>query len=166
MPKGKTMKRRIFAGAVCEQFVYNVSNGVRNLSDYDPERCRRERFETDEEYKKFKYEIARRNHLRKFHANFSPTSLYSTLTFDDDHEVHTFVEAKIIRKRYTQVLKKAYPDAVIFLYMGRGKSTNRIHFHMVSEGIPEEFIFSLYRSHSRGSLGRSQYSERSSRKSS
>ena len=43
----KQMKRRIFAGSICEQVVYNVPDGVRNIKDYDPEKLRRERFEDD-----------------------------------------------------------------------------------------------------------------------
>lgn len=136
----KQMKRRIFSGAICEQLVYNVPDGVRNVLNYDPEKLRKDRFEDEEAYLKFKERISRRNHLRVFHANFSPSSLYSTLTFDDDWEVHTFREAKGVARNYLRVLKYAYPDAVIFLYMGRGKSTHRIHFHMVSEGIPHDFI--------------------------
>lgn len=136
----KQMKRRIFAGATCEQIVYNVPESVRCPENYDPERRKKERFEDAAAYDKFKLEISRRNHNRMFHANFSPSSLYSTLTFADEYEVHTFPEAKMIRKRWIRALKRVYPDAVIFLYMGRGKATSRIHFHMVSEGVPEEFI--------------------------
>lgn len=136
----KTMKRRIFYGSVCEQQVYNVSDRVRDVISFEPEKIPKERFEDEEAYKKFKEDISRRNHLRKFQANFSPTSLYSTLTFSNEYEIHTFTEARIIRKRFVQALKRVYPDAVIFLYMGRGKATNRIHFHMVSEGIPGELI--------------------------
>lgn len=136
----KTMTSRIFAGAVCEQNVYNVSDRVKDPFHYDPERIAKERFENEEEYEKFKAEISRRKHYRNFQENFSPSSLYSTLTFDDEYEVHTFKEAKIIRKNFIRVLKRKYPDAVIFLYMGRGKGTDRIHFHMVSNGIPEAFI--------------------------
>lgn len=137
---GKQMKKRTFSGVICEQECYNVPDNIRNILGYGPERISKERFEDEAAYLKFKEGISRRNHYRRFQANFSPSSLYSTLTFDDEHEVHTFDEARIIRKRFMGALKRAYPDAVIFLYMGRGKSTNRIHFHMVSEGIPEEFI--------------------------
>ena len=31
------------------------------------------------------------------------------------------------------------------MYMGRGKSTHRIHFHMVSEGVPQELISKLWK---------------------
>lgn len=59
--------------------------------------------------------------------NFSPLSLYSTLTFDDDSEVHTFSEARRIRDNYFRRLQRACPDAKIIIYMGRGKSTKLIH---------------------------------------
>ena len=116
----KQMKRRITMGAICEQVVYNVPDNVRKIEEYDPEKARKDRFEDEAAYKKFKEKISRRNHLRAFHANFSPTSIYGTLTFDDENEVHTFDEARIIRRRFLKVLKYKYPDAVIFLYMGRG----------------------------------------------
>ena len=140
-----TMKQRMFFGQFCEQKVYNVPTGTKKLKEYDPEKTKKERFESEEAYAQFKMDISRRNHIRLFHANFSPTSLYSTHTFDDEYEIHTFEEAKIIRKRFVGSLKRKYKDAVIFLYMGRGKTTNRIHFHMVSEGIPEDFIVSKWK---------------------
>ena len=141
----RTVKRRIWAGTVCEQLVYNVPDCIRNIDDYDPEKRLRQRFKDAGERAAFLKEISRRVHFRNFMANFSPTSLYSTLTFDDEHEVHTFQEAKRIRDNYKRVLQYAYPDAVFFIYMGRGKSTNRIHFHMVSEGIPETCISSKWK---------------------
>lgn len=136
----KTMKRRIFSGAVCEQLVYQMPDGVKNVREYDPEKVSRKRFKDEEERAKHREEISRKTHLRNFHANFGPWSVYSTLTFDDDWEVHTFKDAKRIRKNFIRALQRAYPDAVIFLYMGRGKGTDRIHFHMVSNDIPKEFI--------------------------
>ena len=120
-------------GAMCEQIVYNVPDGVRKVAEYDPEKLRKERFEDEAAYNKFKQEISRRNHLRLFHANFSPTSIFSTLTFDDENELHIFKEAKHVARKFLRVLKYAYPDAVMFLYMGRGGSAGRIHFHMVSD---------------------------------
>lgn len=130
------MKRRIFSGAVCEQYVYNVPANVRNIKDYEP----RPRFKDEEERTKHREDIAKRNHARSFNNQFSPSSLYSTLTFDDDCELHTFPEAKRVARNFLRVLQYAYPNAVAYLYMGQGKTTHRIHFHMVSEGIPEEFI--------------------------
>lgn len=134
----RMMKKRIFSGAVCEQIVYLAPDNSKN---YDPERnTKRKRFQTEEEYEKFKTEIARRRHYRLFQANFRAGDLFSTLTFDQEHEVTDFIEARNIRNRWRRKIKKNFPDAVFFIYMGRGKSTHRIHFHMVSHGIPEEWI--------------------------
>lgn len=130
------MKRRSFAGAVCEQIVYLVPESVSDKKRYEP----RPRFKDEGEKEKFLLGISRRKHISLFNANFSTSSLYSTLTFDDEHEVHSFEDAKRIRNNFVRCLKRAYPDAVIFFYLGRGKSTHRIHCHMVSEGIPKEFI--------------------------
>lgn len=141
----KLMKKRIFAGATCEQLVYSVPDGVRNVTDYDPEKAKKDRFETAAAYEKHKEGISRRNHARQFNENFSPSSIYSTHTFDNEWEIHDFDEARIVRRRFVRALKRKHPDAVIFLYMGRGKATNRIHFHMVSDGIPEEDIVAAWK---------------------
>ena len=130
------VKVRVFSGVVCEQYVYQVSDRIK-----DTARAKlRPRFPDDAARQKHKDEIARKKHARLVNANFSPCAFYSTLTFDDDHEVHTFSEAKKVRDRYARRLRYAYPDAVFFLYIGRGKSTERIHMHMISEGIPAEVI--------------------------
>lgn len=139
-----TVKRRIYSGPVIEQLVYNVPDPV-EIQSYEPDTRLRVRFHSPEERAAFNREISRRQHFRNFMANFSPTSLYSTLTFDDEHEVHTFKEAKRIRNNIRRVFQTACPDAVFFIYMGRGKSTERIHFHMVSEGLPMEIITSKWK---------------------
>lgn len=131
------VKRRTFAGCVCEQEVYTVSNRTKDISKADP---KRPRFSSEEEREKHYTGMARRKHARYFNENFSPSSLYSTLTFDDEHEIHDYKSAKKIRDNYSRVLKYHYPDSVIFLYIGKGKSTHRLHLHMVSEGIPESVI--------------------------
>lgn len=139
------MKRRIFSGDVCEQYAYSVPEGCKLPGKHDPEKAAKDRFKDAEAKAKFLNDISRRKHARNFNATFSPTSLYSTLTFDDEHEVHTFEEAKRVRDNYWRRLTRAYPDAVIFLYMGKGKSTDRIHFHMVSEGIPKEDLLKKWK---------------------
>ncbi len=130
------IKRRIFAGAVCEQEVFTVADHKRNLKDAEP----RERFKTEEERERHKWLMSRRHHARIVNENYGPQSLYSTLTTDNEHEVHTFEEARRVRDNYVRRLKYAFPDAKINIYMGRGKSTARIHFHMLSDGVPEETI--------------------------
>lgn len=131
------VKRRTFSGCVCEQEVYSVSERVKDISKAKP---KRPRFKTEKEREDHYTGISRRKHARLFNENFSPTSLFSTLTFGDENELHDFKSAKRIRDNYEKVLKYHCPDAVIFIYMGRGKSTHRIHLHMVSEGVPEQLI--------------------------
>lgn len=129
-------KRRTFSGVVCEQIVFSIPDRTRRLDKAEP----RPRFKTEEEREAHKLAISRRRHNESFNENFSPTSLYSTLTLDNEHEVHTFDDADHVAINYVRRLKYSYPDAVIFWYKGRGKSTHRIHFHFVSEGVPEEVI--------------------------
>lgn len=136
----RRIKRRTFFGVVCEQEVFTIPDRVKDIRKAEP----RPRFATPEEREQHKINISRRKHARYFNANFSPTSLYSTLTFDVEHECHEYADVKHVRDIYVRRLKYAYPDAVIFIYVGRGKSTQRFHIHMVSEGIPEEFIKSKW----------------------
>lgn len=137
---GKRMKKRIWSGDVYEQIVYSAPDGCKIPEKYDPEKIRKDRFKNEEAYDKFRDGISRRLFVRKINVAFDPSSYYSTQTFDNAHEVHTFDEARRVRDNYWRSLTRKYPDAVIFLVMGRGKGTNRIHFHMVSKGIPEEDI--------------------------
>lgn len=131
-----TIKTRTFSGVVCEQEVFHISERANPSKATAPQI----RFKTDEEREQHKILISKRRHARLVNENFSPSSLYSTLTFDDENEVHTFKEARRIRDLYVRRLKYACPDAVIYIYMGRGKNTSRIHLHMLSEGVPEEKI--------------------------
>ena len=73
------VKRRIFSGVVCEQEVYTVSDRA-NIKKAEP----RPRFKDDEERAQHRIGISKRKHQRLVNENFSPLSLYSTLTFDDD----------------------------------------------------------------------------------
>ena len=58
------------------------------------------------------------------------------MTFDIEHECHEYADVKRVRDLFVRRLKYAYPDAVIFIYVGRGKSTQRFHIHMVSNDVP------------------------------
>ena len=95
------VKRRIFSGVVCEQEVYTVSDRA-NIKKAEP----RPRFKDDEERAQHRIGISKRKHQRLVNENFSPLSLYSTLTFDDDSEVHTFSEARRIRDNYFRRLQR------------------------------------------------------------
>lgn len=130
------VKRRTFSGVVCEQEVFYAPDRLKDIKKAEP----RPRFKTEEEREMHRIGISRRKHARLINANFGPTSLYSTLTMDDENEVHTFTEARRIRDRFVRRLKYHSPEARITIYMGRGKNTQRIHFHMFSEGATESLI--------------------------
>lgn len=128
---------RIFSGVVCEQEVMSISErAAKNVKTAKP----RLRFKDDEERRAHRLGIALRRFIRLVNATFSPTSLYSTLTLDDEHEVHTFEEADRLADNFIRRVKYHYPQARLVIVKGRGKSTQRIHFHMISEGVPKEAI--------------------------
>lgn len=134
------VKKRIFSGAVCEQEVYFVqTNGRRGAA-----RVPRIRFRTEAERERHRTEISRRRHTRAFNANFGPASLYSTLTLDDENEVYTREEMEKLRDLYIRRLRYRKPNAVIFAYIGQGKTTQRWHMHMVSNGLTEAEISSAW----------------------
>ena len=133
------VKRRIFSGAVCEQIVYTVPDWVKNLGKSRP----RPRFRNEEERQAHLLAISRRKFARLVNS-FSPEAKYSTLTLDNEDEVHTFREAKRLRDNYVRRLTYHYPEAKIIIVMGRGKHTSRIHYHMISDGVPEEAIGRLW----------------------
>lgn len=132
----RRVKRRIDSGPVREQIIFPIPDRIKNPAKANP----RPRFKTPEERAEHRAGISRRKHARKVNANFTAASLYSTLTLDDEHEVHTFQEARKVRDSIYNSIKRKYPNAKIMIYMGRGKSTHRIHFHMLTDGVPEEFI--------------------------
>lgn len=132
----KRVKKRIFAGAVCEQLCYNIRDNTDPRVSVPP----RPRFADDAGRARHRDEIARRRFARRVNANFDTDSLYSTLTCDQEDELHDFPSAKRLLRCFIRRLKHAFPEAVIAAVMGRGKHTHRIHFHMLSAGIPEDSI--------------------------
>lgn len=136
----KRVKVRTDSGVVTELVFYNVSD----RADVKKAKPPRPRFKDEAERAEFNLKIARKRHVRIFNVNFGPTSYYSTLTFSDAYEVHTFDDARRIRDNFIRRIQYRFPEARIMIYMGRGKSTHRIHFHMVSEGVPEGAIRKLW----------------------
>lgn len=133
----RRVKKRTFSGVVCEQEVYDIPDRIKDVRNAKPPRPR---FKTEEEREQHRIGISRRKHTRLVNSNFTHNSLYSTLTLSNRFEVHTFEEAEKIRKNFMKRIKRKFPDARMMIYMGRGKSTHRIHFHMLSDGVPEEAI--------------------------
>ena len=136
----RRVKQRIFCGAVCEQIVYNVGDSA----DIRTAKPRKPRFENEEDRAAHREAISRRKNARLVNANFSPASLYSTLTFDLDSEVHTVAECKRERDNFYRRILYKYPAAKVYLVYGKGKHTGRFHLHMISDGVPEEEIGKLW----------------------
>ena len=136
----RRVKRRTFAGVICEQEVYNVADAANVKTARPP----RPRFKTEEERARHRNEISRRRWVNFVCENFSPTSCYLTLTFDADNECHDPQSCRQLMGRYIRRLRYRYPDAVIGAVFGQGKSTARFHIHMLSEGIPEDYLLAQW----------------------
>lgn len=129
------VNRDIYSGVVLERIYYTVGDRAKK-----PYRPRKPRFNSAEERARFNTEVSRRAHTRLVNENFGPSSIYSTLTQDDENEVHDFTDFRRLCVNFRRRLLYACPDAKIIIYMGRGKNTHRIHAHMLSNGVPEELI--------------------------
>lgn len=138
----KLVKRNVWAGVTLDQEVMIVSDP----KDGDIKKARPKlRFKTEEERAKHRRDRARQAYIRKFNATFQAGDSYDTLTFDNAHEVHTFAEARRIRNNLYRRLQRACPEAIFTIVMGRGETTNRIHFHLVAHGLPEEVIWAKWK---------------------
>lgn len=129
-------KRRTFTGVVLEQEVFYAPDNVHNLRSYDPEPrgrspAEREEFNSKQSLKRF---------VRNVNNNFTPDDYYTTHTLDDDHLVDTFAEAKKILSAYIRSLQRTFPKVRLIAVMGRGKRTNRIHFHFIISGATRKAI--------------------------
>ena len=136
----KRHKRRKFSGRVCEQIVYTVAGGA----DPKTSRPKKPRFQSQEEREEFNTRISAAKFAALVNANFSPTSYYSTLTLDSEHEVHTAQEMRRIRDKLYRRLVYHYPKAKIVIVYGRGKSTSRFHLHLITDGIPADELGRLW----------------------
>lgn len=154
----RRMKKRIFAGSVCQQIVWSSGHGP-------SARPPRVRFKSEEERAEHRRQIARRKHALKINNSFTPAGYWCTFTFSAENEVHSWDDAKRERNNLRRRLTYKRPDAKVSLYMGRGKSTHRIHFHAFIEGLTEEEIRDTWtlgevvsithlRAHNRGADGR------------
>ena len=131
------VRQKTISGSVIEQKIWTWAPRGRAVLEAKPPKPR---FQNEEERRQHSLAISKKQFARLVNTNCSPKSLKSTLTFDNEYEVHTFEDAKRIRENFIRRLTYKYPDAVIFLVMGRGRNTSRIHFHMISNNVPEEYI--------------------------
>lgn len=132
----KRVKRRTFAGVICEQEVYSVADGA----DLRTARPPRPRFKSEAERQRHKDMMSQRKFVNYVNENFGTSSYYVTLTFNMENECHDAEECRMMMQRYIRRLKYKYQDAVIAAVYGQGKTTNRFHIHMITEGIPEEYL--------------------------
>ena len=146
----KRHKRRLFAGAVCTQIVYTVAEGT----DRKKSLPRKPRFQSQDERDEFNRKISEARMAALVNANFGPESLYSTLTFDIDYDVHTAAECRRERDNFYRRLIRRYPEAKLLIVYGQGKSTSRFHLHMISDGIPADEIAKIW---GRGSVAESKH---------
>ncbi|MCL1855927.1 MAG: hypothetical protein FWF86_09355 [Clostridia bacterium] len=131
------LRRDIFSGAVLEIEFFSVSDRVRNIEQAEPPKPR---FETEDEREGHRAGISRRYFTRMVNENYSPSSIYSTHTYDDEYEAHTFEEVWNDFENYKRALRRMNPDVKIIAVAGRGKSTGRIHLHMLIDGAGVEEI--------------------------
>ena len=50
-----------------------------------------------------------------------------------EYELHTFADGRRVMDNFVRRIRGRYKDAKIMMYMGRGKTTHRIHFHILCE---------------------------------
>lgn len=130
-------KRRTYSGAVLEQEVYNVAANVKYLKRAEP---KPPPLESEWERQRHNELASRRRFERIVNTNFDPQSFYATFTLDDAHLVDNFTDAEQIMNNYTRRLQYAFPDVVIVSVMGRGITTERIHFHAIIKNATAETI--------------------------
>lgn len=135
----KRYKKRIFSGPVCEQIVWSAPARVRSGKPPRP------RFKTEQERAEHRRLIARRHCTELVNTNFTPAGWFITLTFDEDNEMEYFSDARRERDNFRRRLRYRCPEAKFLIFMGRGKSTNRIHFHVIAEGVTEEDIAACWK---------------------
>lgn len=128
------VRKDVHSGCVTEVLIYNQAAGGK------PRAPRKPRFADAEAYENFKNEIGKKAFARLINANYTPADLKGTLTFDDEHELYSFKDARRVRSAYVRRIRRRCPNAKIIIVMGRGKSTARIHFHFLMSGVPEKVI--------------------------
>lgn len=135
----KRMKKRIFAGVSCDQIVYTVpeQSGGKKLP--------KPRFKDEAERAKHRKAIALRHCTRLVNENCTTGGYFATLTFDNEHECHEFEEARRERTNFRRRLLHKNPNATLFIFMGRGDSTSRIHLHIICDNVTPRQISAAWR---------------------
>lgn len=133
----KRVKRRVHSGIVLEQEVYTVAPNTKNLRAAEPKPPREM---TEEQRQRHNDLAALRRFTRIVNNNFTPQSLYVTLTFSDDFLPESAEDARLQLENYIRRLKYAAPDMAYVAVMGKGITSERWHYHMILDGVTEETI--------------------------
>lgn len=131
------VERDTYSGAVLEREYYPQPPQVRS-PQYDPLLPYREKTPEQKAHARDRQSLQRLT--RTTNTNFTPASLYVTLTFDDEHHPANYDELRRIRDNFVRRLRAAFPNMKVIVVMGRGKDSERFHLHAIIDGVPAETI--------------------------
>lgn len=130
--------RDTYSGMVLEREYYPKPPQVKHTSLYDVLHPRREKTPAQKALACNRQSLQRIT--RTTNTNFTPASMYVTLTFDDEHHPANYDELRRIRDNYVRRLRAAYPNMKAIVVMGRGKDSGRFHLHAIIDGVPARAI--------------------------
>lgn len=134
-------RRDTRSGAVYEIEIYPVSEAVRDISKSSP---KPENIRTPEEKKRYNRHKSEKQCIRLVNANFTSSSYYVTLTYDNEHLPASYAEALKNVENYTRRLKYANPNARIMSFTGYGSRGGRLHHHLLIDCVSEADILSKW----------------------
>ena len=137
----KRVSQRIYAGETLDICIMHTCKGDIGKKNPRP----RERFKNQDERESFNNGRALRRCIRLVNENFTPAGYYITLTFDDENELYNFDDAKKVRTKLRRKLTENCNQDKFIIFMGRGRNTSRIHFHMIYEGKNLQFLLSNWK---------------------
>lgn len=132
------VRKLIQSGCVQECMTFCAREGTNPRTAREPQ----PRFEDEAEREYHRTAISRRKHARLANANWSPECIHSVLTFAE--EPADLKDARRMRDNFKRRIKRKYPDSTVWLYVGPGRKSGRLHCHMISKGIPKEEIEVLW----------------------
>lgn len=129
------------SGAVLEKEYYPVSENIRNIGRSKPEP---ENVRTPEEKARYNRYKSEKHFVRLINTNFRSGDYYVTLTYNDGHLPESYEEAQKNIDNYIRRLRYSNPNAKIVAVTGHGKSTGRLHHHLIISGVSESDIISKW----------------------
>lgn len=138
MPNCKRVTR---SGAVCEIECYTVSETVRDIGKSSP---KPENIRTPEEKVRYNNHRSEKRFVRLVNTNFTSAAYYVTLTYDDEHLPKSYEEAQKKLDNYIRRLRYSNPHAKIVAVTGYGRSSGRLHHHLIIDFVSENDILSKW----------------------